>query len=156
MEPKPGIEPGTSSLPRKCSTAELFGRNHRPDLRKKPFWAVFEERGWSELTDSNRQQPPWKGGTLPIELSPLCVGCFGHIGVRSLHCPRRRTCVRSPRAALRSSPAMAKSAQLALFLLFLFRLLTGCALEPFWDSLNGWGRFRTAVGIASGFTVHPH
>ena len=68
MEPKSGIEPETSSLPRKCSTAELFGRNHRAGSAKAPQEGRLN-RGWSELTDSNRQQSPWKGDTLPIELS---------------------------------------------------------------------------------------
>ncbi len=66
MEPKSGIEPETSSLPRKCSTPELFG-------------PIMEEE-WSGLTDSNRQQPPWKGGTLPIELSPLALGALAKAG----------------------------------------------------------------------------
>ncbi len=33
LEPTPGIEPGTSSLPRKCSTAELCGPTFKADSR---------------------------------------------------------------------------------------------------------------------------
>src|SRR5690606_11597699 len=75
VEPKSGIEPETSSLPRKCSTAELFGRKPPESGRTKTSGFTARPRHdksgarWSELTDSNRQQSPWKGDTLPIELS---------------------------------------------------------------------------------------
>ena len=36
MEPTIGLEPMTSSLPRKCSTAELRGRRRTPDPRLAP------------------------------------------------------------------------------------------------------------------------
>ena len=48
-EPIPGIEPGTSSLPRKCSTAELY-------------------RHWSERRGSNPRPSAWKANALSTEL----------------------------------------------------------------------------------------
>ncbi len=43
MEPKPGFEPGTSSLPRMRSTPELLGRNFKTRLFKN-FGAGDETR----------------------------------------------------------------------------------------------------------------
>ena len=53
-----GLEPVTSSLPRRCSTAELHGRL----------------RMWSGKRDSNSQPSAWKADALPIELFPLGFG----------------------------------------------------------------------------------
>jgi hypothetical protein len=49
VEPKSGIEPETSSLPRKCSTAELFGQKppehskNRKTVVLRPY--SLQERG---------------------------------------------------------------------------------------------------------------
>ena len=47
-----GFEPATSSLPRKCSTPELHGRN------------------WSGRRGSNSRPLAWKANALPTELLP--------------------------------------------------------------------------------------
>ena len=51
-----GIEPMTSSLPRKRST---------PELHRRPREKLSEKRG------SNSRPQPWKGCALPTELFPL-------------------------------------------------------------------------------------
>ena len=38
-------------------------------LSYAPIHRFRDPEEWSELTDSNRRQPPWQGGTLPTELS---------------------------------------------------------------------------------------
>ncbi len=55
MEPLTGIEPVTSSLPRRCSTAELQGPK------------------WSGKRDSNPRPSAWKADALPTELFPRWV-----------------------------------------------------------------------------------
>ena len=58
MEPMTGLEPVTSSLPRKCSTTELH-------------WQESGKR------DSNSRPQPWQGCALPTELFPQHVGVPG-------------------------------------------------------------------------------
>ena len=55
-----GLEPLTSSLPRKCS-------NHLSYMGESVMGQVTL---WSGRRDSNPQQPAWKADTLPIELLP--------------------------------------------------------------------------------------
>ena len=54
VEPPPGLEPGTPSLPWKCSTAELRRRYGRESGRR----------------DSNPRPSAWKADALPTELLP--------------------------------------------------------------------------------------
>ena len=57
LEPMPGLEPGTSSLPRKCSTAELHWHY---------FFFLSGRRG------SNPRPSAWKADALSTELLPQC------------------------------------------------------------------------------------
>jgi hypothetical protein len=61
LEPLTGIEPVTSSLPRKCSTPEL----QRLVLKQALFWV------WSGRRGSNSRHLAWKANALPTELLPL-------------------------------------------------------------------------------------
>ena len=54
MELMTGIEPVTSSLPRKCSTTELHEQ-------------------WSGKRGSNSRHSAWKADALPTELFPLLI-----------------------------------------------------------------------------------
>ncbi len=56
LEPTIGIEPMTSSLPRKCSTTELRGR-------VVPIHQTRPKR-WSGKPDSNRRPSAWKADAL--------------------------------------------------------------------------------------------
>ncbi len=72
MEPTTGLEPVTSSLPRRYSTAELrgpfiVGRNTSP----VPWTSLSQLDEWSGKRDSNPQPSAWKADALPIELFPL-------------------------------------------------------------------------------------
>ncbi len=61
MEPTIGIEPMTSSLPRKCSTTELRGHfnvNDSPIPRTKGLYL------WSGKRDSNPRPSAWKADAL--------------------------------------------------------------------------------------------
>ncbi len=58
MELTTGIEPVTSSLPRKCSTTEP---------REQISLARIK---WSGRRGSNSRPPAWKAGALPTELHP--------------------------------------------------------------------------------------
>ena len=64
MEPPPGLEPGTPSLPWKCSTAELRRRN-----RGGAAAGRVRPRG-SGRRDSNPRPSAWKADALPTELLP--------------------------------------------------------------------------------------
>ena len=65
LEPLTGIEPVTSSLPRKCSTPELQRLGKVRRMAKGP---VFTESG---RRDSNSRHLAWKAKALPTELLPL-------------------------------------------------------------------------------------
>lgn len=64
LEPISGIEPPTSSLPRKCSTPELYGQ----------FWSLFKKHcsfmkfssqlKWSGKRGSNPRPSAWKADAL--------------------------------------------------------------------------------------------
>ena len=60
-----GVEPVTSSLPRKRSTPEL----HRL------VWTVPLDGPWSGRRDSNSRHSAWKADALPTELLPLISFC---------------------------------------------------------------------------------
>ncbi len=70
MEPTPGFEPGTSSLPRKCSTPELCG--HYTQATKQPSslpsWPILllERVMGIEPTSS-----AWKAEVLPLNYTRL-------------------------------------------------------------------------------------
>src|SRR5579864_7340553 len=77
LEPTTGLEPVTSSLPRKCSTPELGGQHVRLAVPA------------SGRPDSNRRRSAWKADALPTELLPRSV-VFSPIGFccawsRALH-----------------------------------------------------------------------
>jgi hypothetical protein len=68
LEPKKGIGPSTSSLPRKCSTTELLGQRGLHLGRTQGAL-----RRWSGRRDSNSRPSAWKADALPIELLPRMV-----------------------------------------------------------------------------------
>ena len=73
MELVMGIEPMTSSLPRKCSTTEL------KRLKKySNVWTVSGRRG------SNPRPAAWKAAALPAELLPQLVLILQNVGVTGL------------------------------------------------------------------------
>ena len=74
-EPTTGIEPVTSSLPRKCSTPELRG----------PISRNNEE--WSGKRDSNPRPSAWKADALPTELFPPPRGWKCGVAT-TYHCSR--------------------------------------------------------------------
>jgi|GEM_PF-2296844 hypothetical protein len=67
MEPINGIEPSTSSLPRKCSATELYGHYMINELK---IISKAVEIKWSGKRDSNPQLSAWKADALAIELFP--------------------------------------------------------------------------------------
>src|SRR5450631_3053922 len=66
VEPTTGLEPVTSSLPRKCSTTELGGRNDSTEKERIRSRALHE----SGRPGSNRRRSAWKADALPTELLP--------------------------------------------------------------------------------------
>lgn len=73
--PSPGLEPGTSPLPRECSTAELQGRVER--------WAGLDlnqrrqsQRIYSPPPLTTRAPTPNHVKTLPVKV-PICLNLFG-------------------------------------------------------------------------------
>ena len=60
LEPTIGLEPMTSSLPRRYSTTELRGR-YDPDCKRQNYW--------SGKRDSNPQPSAWKADALPLSYS---------------------------------------------------------------------------------------
>src|SRR5690606_27061506 len=81
-EPMMGLEPMTSSLPRKCSTAELhrllcLQSNPRQFTNLWVDGASILKHVMSGRRASNPQPIAWKAIALPIELLPLCVGGEG-------------------------------------------------------------------------------
>ena len=63
VEPTPGIEPGTSSLPRKCSTPELCGRCQNPPSALERVMGI-------EPTSS-----AWKAEVLPLNYTRHLEPC---------------------------------------------------------------------------------
>jgi hypothetical protein len=66
FEPLPGLEPGTPSLPWKCSTAEL--KRH---CAGSSSLSAYAGRPWSGRRDSNSRPSAWKADARPTELLPL-------------------------------------------------------------------------------------
>ena len=60
LEPTIGIEPMTSSLPRKCSTPELRGHLIQTGNPTNPH----HQSGWSGKRDSNPRPSAWKADAL--------------------------------------------------------------------------------------------
>ena len=69
MEPTTGIEPVTSSLPRKCSTPELHGLNWI-GFQLKSAQSSGGKTKISGRRDSNPRPSAWKADALPTELLP--------------------------------------------------------------------------------------
>src|SRR5262249_52297629 len=70
-EPTTGLEPVTSSLPRKCSTTELGGRWLRGKFdRFLSLKRREREKRRSGRPGSNRRRSAWKADALPTELLP--------------------------------------------------------------------------------------
>jgi hypothetical protein len=65
-EPTTGIEPVTSSLPRKHSTAELSRQKIKKITNEQTF-VIFL---WSGRRGSNSRHSAWKADALPTELLP--------------------------------------------------------------------------------------
>src|SRR5208283_4673173 len=73
VEPTTGLEPVTSSLPRKCSTTELGGRVRCCSLSHCVVcWVSGAALGFSASgrPGSNRRRSAWKADALPTELLP--------------------------------------------------------------------------------------
>ena len=66
-EPVPGLEPGTSSLPRKCSTAEL----HR-HLYSRNETYIYTLREWAVMDSNHRRRKPAELQSAPFGHSGNC------------------------------------------------------------------------------------
>ena len=81
-EPTTGIEPVTSSLPRKRSTPELRRRKvFSISSTKKRF--LPSQEAWSGRPGSNRRHSAWKADALPTELLPQSMIIVAKISVRT-------------------------------------------------------------------------
>ena len=87
-EPKPRLELGTSSLPRKCSTAELFRQNIRaedgaqtrdPQLGRLMLYQLSYFRIlhlWAVMDSNHRRRKPAELQSAPFGHSGNCPSCF--------------------------------------------------------------------------------
>ena len=141
LEPTTGLEPVTSSLPRKCSTAELRGplvleRVMGIEPTSSAWKAEVLPLNYTRLSSISRRLRPWKKFS---EIPPsqfVVAAASGHsVTFKFTWCSR-------PAAQIPFTPAC-----FAYWIVDLYAL-------PARQS-GGGGRIRTYVGIASRFTVCP-